>query len=174
MTQSVELLKLLDQHKIADNTIVIFFSDNGGGGGSDNSPLRGGKGSMFEGGIRVPCIVRYPQQIRAGTTSNELLTSLDIMPTLLGLAGIQPPVDLRLDGWDMLPVLAGKAASPRKTMFWQRKDDKAARVGDWKLVDTPSGGGLFDLSNDIGEQHDLSAERPRQAQRTAIRIRPVA
>jgi arylsulfatase A len=159
-----ELLDLLERHNIADNTIVIFFSDNGGGGGSDNSPLRAGKGSMYEGGIRVPCIVRYPKRVPAGSKSDEFLTSMEIMPTLLTIAGVETPADLKLDGWDMLPVLAGKASSPRTEMFWQRKDHKAARVGNWKLVDTPVGGGLFDLSNDIGEKHDLSDKLPDKLQ----------
>ncbi len=157
-----EVLDRLQKHRIADNTIVIFFSDNGGGGGGDNRPLRGGKGRMFEGGIRVPCIVRYPGRIPAGRTSGEFLTSLDIVPTLLTLCGVTPPEGLKLDGHDMLPVLAGEAPSPRRQMYWQRRDDKAARIGHWKWVESARGGGLFDLSKDIGETTDLSASRPEK------------
>jgi arylsulfatase A-like enzyme len=155
-----QLLDLLDEYKIAEDTIVIFFSDNGGGGGSDNSPLRGHKGEMYEGGIRVPCIVRYPRQIPAGGISDEFLTSLEILPTLLKLANVQPPRELTLDGSDMLPVLAKGAPSPRAKMFWQRKDLKAARVGNWKWVETPKGGGLFNLDDDIAEQNDLATKQP--------------
>ena len=155
-----ELLNLLDDFKIADNTIVIFFSDNGGGGGSDNSPLRGRKGWMFEGGIRVPCIVRYPAKIRAGSVSSEFLTSMEIVPTMLQEIGINPPQKLILDGHDMMPVLAGGAKSPRTQMFWQRRADKAARVGDWKWVESARGNGLFDLSKDIAERNDLSKSHP--------------
>ena len=155
-----QLLDLLDEHKLAENTIVIFFSDNGGGGGSDNAPLRGGKGQMFEGGIRVPCIVRFPGRIPPGTVCGEFLTSLEIFPTLVAAAGLKPPEGVLLDGFDMLPVLAGKAPSPRKEMFWQRRGDRAARVGNWKWVDSSRGTGLFDLTADAGEQHDLSAEKP--------------
>lgn len=155
-----ELLDVLDTRSIADNTIVIFFSDNGGGGGSDNSPLRGGKGKMFEGGIRVPCIVRYPGRIPAGTTSDAFLTSLEIIPTLLAELQIQPPPNVQLDGFDMMPVLASGRPSPRTAMFWQRRSDKAARVGNWKWVDSAAGTGLFDLATDVGERHDLSEKHP--------------
>lgn len=156
------MLKLLDQFGVADNTIVIFFSDNGGGTGSDNSPLRGGKAQMFEGGNRVPCIIRYPKQIASGATSDAFLTSLEIVPTILKAAGIQLPRDLVMDGFDMMPVLVDRARSPRTSMFWQRRGDKAARVGHWKWVDSHRGSGLFDLSNDIGERHDLSQEEPEK------------
>ncbi len=155
-----ELLDLLDEFKLAENTIVIFFSDNGGGGGSDNSPLRGGKAQMYEGGIRVPCIVRWPKQIPVGRTSDEFLTSLEIFPTLVRAAGGRLPDGFVYDGYDMLPVLQGKQASPRTEMFWERRDHRAARVGHWKWVDAGRGGGLFDLSRDIGEQNDVSADNP--------------
>ncbi len=155
-----ELLDLLDEFKLAENTIVIFFSDNGGGGGSDNSPLRGGKAQMYEGGIRVPCIVRWPKQIPVGRTSDEFLTSLEIFPTLVRAAGGRLPDGIVYDGYDMLPVLQGKQASPRTEMFWERRDHRAARVGHWKWVDAGRGGGLFDLSRDIGEQNDVSADNP--------------
>jgi arylsulfatase A-like enzyme len=157
-----QLLDLLDEYAIAEDTIVIFFSDNGGGGGSDNTPLRGGKSKMFEGGVRVPCIVRYPKKIQPGTTSHAFLTSMELVPTLLGQAGIEPPSNLVLDGFDMMPVLAEGRPSPRAEMYWQRRDDCAARVGNWKWVDSAAGGGLFDLSTDIGERHDLSAENPEK------------
>ncbi len=155
-----ELLDLLETSGLADNTLVIFFSDNGGGGGSDNRPLRGRKGLMFEGGIRVPCIVRWPGRVPAGRTCDEFLTSLEIFPTVLKAVGAPPPKDVVLDGFDMLPVLQGKAKSQRTEMFWQRRGDKAARVGQYKWVDSKKGKGLFDLSKDIGERHDLSKQRP--------------
>ena len=156
------LLGLLDEYGVADNTIILFFSDNGGGAGSDNTPLRGHKAMMFEGGNRVPCIVRYPGRIEAGSTCDAFLTTLEIVPTLLGEAGIEPPTDLVLDGYDMMPVLSQGASSPRSKMFWQRQDDRAARVGNWKWVDSQKGSGLFDLSHDLGEQQDLSEKNPKQ------------
>ncbi|QDU60363.1 Arylsulfatase [Planctomycetes bacterium Pan216] len=157
-----ELLHLLDKYGVAEDTIVVFFSDNGGGGGADNAPLRGKKAMMFEGGIRVPCIVRYPRRVPAGTRSDEFLTSLELVPTFLAAASIPQPDDVVFDGFDMMPVLAGAKPSPRKEMFWERRDDRAARVGNWKWVESSKGNGLFDLSNDIGEQHDLSTSHPEK------------
>jgi arylsulfatase A-like enzyme len=155
-----ELLSLLDELKLADNTIVIFHSDNGGGGGSENAPLRGGKSQMFEGGLRVPCLVRWSGHIPAGVVSDEFLTSLEVYPTVLAAIGAEPPQGVVLDGFDMLPVLQGKQHSPREEMFWKRRDDHAARVGRWKWVQSARGGGLFDLSQDLGEEHDLSQDHP--------------
>ena len=155
-----QILETLSRNGLADNTIVIFHSDNGGSGGSDNGPLRGGKGQLFEGGLRVPCIVRWPGVVKAGSVCDEFLCTMEIFPTLCSAAGVRPPDGVALDGFDMAPVLAGKQKSPRKEMCWQRQGDKAARVGDYKWVQSARGSGLFDLSSDIGEQHDLSKEKP--------------
>lgn len=155
-----EIMTLLDQHNIADNTLVIFFSDNGGSGGADNAPLRGRKSQMFEGGIRVPCIVRWPGHVPAGKVSDEFLTSLEVLPTIAAAAGIPLDASITLDGYNMLPTLRGDEVSPRKNMFWQRRDEKAARVGDWKWIQTSKGESLFNLARDIGEKHDLSKEDP--------------
>ncbi len=155
-----KILDRLEKHGHAENTIVIFFSDNGGSGAADNWPLRGHKGQMFEGGIRVPCVVRWPGRIPAGTVSDEFLTSLEIFPTVCRAAGVGLPEQVVYDGFDMMPVLQGKAKSERKEMFWQRRLDKGARVGNWKWVESSRGSGLFDLSSDIGEKNDLSRKRP--------------
>ncbi len=156
------VLDLLDHYQVADNTLVIFFSDNGGGGASDNTPLRGGKGQMFEGGLRVPCIIRWPGRVPAGKTSDAFLTSLEILPTLLKSCQVNPPQDIILDGFDLLPVLQGETPSARNTMFWQRRHDIGVRVGDWKWVNSSRGSGLFNLKTDIGEQQDLSATHPEK------------
>ncbi|MHC4087407.1 MAG: sulfatase-like hydrolase/transferase [Planctomycetota bacterium] len=156
-----QILQLLDEHNLTDNTLVIFLSDNGGSRGTaDNGQLRGGKSNMFEGGIRVPCIVRWPGVVPEGAICNEFLTALEIFPMLCRASGVRLPRGVVLDGFDMTPVLAGKQKSPRKEMFWQRRGDKAARVGNWKWVKSSRGSGLFDLSKDIGEQNDLSKEKP--------------
>ncbi|MCZ6793899.1 MAG: sulfatase-like hydrolase/transferase [Planctomycetota bacterium] len=164
------VLDRLEEYGLDDETIVIFLSDNGGGGASDNTPLRGGKSRMFEGGLRVPCLVRWPGRIPAGTVSGEFLTSLEIVPTLLGAAGVAPPEGVVLDGFDMLPVLRGEASPPRQEMFWERRADRAARVGHWKWVESRRGGGLFDLSQDVGERRDLSAEKPDVLERLKERF----
>ena len=156
-----QILQLLDEHNLTDNTLVIFLSDNGGGRGTaDNGQLRGGKSNLFEGGIRVPCIARWPGVIPEGAICNEFLTALEIFPMLCRASGVRPPRGAVLDGFDMTPVLAGKQKSPRREMFWQRRGDKAARVGNWKWVKSSRGSGLFDLTKDISEQNDLSKERP--------------
>jgi len=155
------IMDLLQKHDLQDNTIVIFFSDNGGSlNTADNTPLRGGKSQMFEGGIRVPCIIRWPGVVPAGSMCDEFLNSMDILPMLCSAAGIRTPKGVKLDGFDMTQVLAGKETSPRKEMFWQRRGDKAARVGNYKWVESSRGSGLFDLSSDISEQHDLSEQKP--------------
>ena len=155
-----ELLDLLDEYELSRDTIVIFLSDNGGGAGADNQPLRGRKGLVFEGGIRVPCLVRWPARITPGTVSDAFLTALEVFPTVLAATNTAPPAGVTLDGFDMIPVLADAAESPRDAMFWQRRDDKAARVGHWKWVSSRAGKGLFNLAEDVGEKSDLSKQRP--------------
>lgn len=157
-----EILGLLDQYNISDNTMVIFFSDNGGANGSDNTPLRGGKGQLWEGGIRVPCIIRYPMGIRANQFSHEFLTTLEVVPTLVSLAKIALPEDIIFDGFDMLPVLRGEFKSPRKNMFWKVGHDRAARVENWKWIEGRRGSGLFNLAHDVGETNDLSEKYPKK------------
>ncbi len=154
------ILERIDHYELRDETLVIFLSDNGGSGIADNGPLRGRKGQMFEGGLRVPCIVRWPGRLPAGAVCDEFLSALEIFPTVLAAAGVEPPEGVVLDGFDMLPVLAGEAPSPRKEMFWQRRGDWAARVGNWKWVHSAKGSGLFDLQSDLGETRDLTSQRP--------------
>lgn len=157
------VLKAIENAGQLDNTIVLFMSDNGGSGNGGNEPLRGSKGTMWEGGLRVPFIMRWPDKIPAGNVSDEFLTSLEIIPTLLAATSSAAPANLKLDGFDMLPVLRGEATSPRKEMFWQRRGDKAARIDHWKWSDAEKSKGLFDLRNDIGETKDLSRKNPEIA-----------
>jgi arylsulfatase A-like enzyme len=96
----------------------------------------------------------------AGAVRDEFLTALEVFPTLTAAASADAPAGVILDGFDMAPVLRGKARSPRTEMFWQRRNDKAARVGTYKWVESARGSGLFDLSTDVGERKDLSQERP--------------
>jgi len=164
------MLDLLKELNLADNTLVIFLSDNGGSGSADNAPLRGGKSQMFEGGLRVPCIVRWPGVLPAGGTCREFLTSLEVFPTLCRAAAVSPAAGVVLDGFDMTDVLAGRRSSPRTEMFWERRDDRAARVGHWKWVESTRGSGLFDLSQDLGEQYDLSQQKPDVLQNVESRF----
>jgi arylsulfatase A-like enzyme len=155
-----DVLKTLDEANQTDNTIVLFMSDNGGSGNGGNAPLRGSKSTMWEGGLRVPFIIRWPGQVPAGKVTDEFLTALEIVPTLLAAIGATPPQDVTLDGFDMLPILRGEKSSPRTEMFWQRRADKAARIGNWKWLDSAKGKGLYDLATDLGESHDVSKENP--------------
>jgi arylsulfatase A len=167
-----KILKVLDDKGLQDNTLVVFMSDNGGGGGADNSPLRGHKSQMWEGGIRVPCLVRWPDKIPAGAVSDAFLTSLEIVPTFAAAAEVPLPKEIIYDGFDMLPMLQDDAQSPRNEMFWKRRNHLAARVGQWKWVEMPDKGrGLFDLATDSGERHDLSSERPDILQRLKARFK---
>jgi arylsulfatase A-like enzyme len=155
-----EIMARLRTLGLEKDTLVLFFADNGGTKVGDNGPLRGFKGQMFEGGLRVPFLARWPGQLPAGRVSDDFLTSLEVFPTLARVAGAEPPKDVILDGFEMLPVLQGMQVSPRKEVFWQRRSDRAARVGQYKWVESASGSGLFDLSSDLGEQRDLRRDRP--------------
>lgn len=143
-----------------DHTLVIFLSDNGGSGNGGNAPLRGGKGTLWEGGLRVPFLARWPGHIPPGTVRDDFLTTLELFPTLAAVAQAPLPQGVTLDGFDMLPVLAGKTSSPRQAMFWEYRGEKAARVGNWKWIESDKARGLYDLSSDLSEKHDLLEEKP--------------
>lgn len=155
-----EILKLLDDRRIAAETLVMFLSDNGGSGNGGNAPLKGSKSTMWEGGLRVPFLARWPGRLPAGRVTDEFLTSLELAPTMLAATGAKAASEVTLDGFDMLPILRGERKSPRKEMFWQRRGDKAARFENWKWLESARGSGLYDLSRDIGEANDLSQEKP--------------
>ena len=157
------ILTLLDEKGIADDTIVVFFSDNGGSGGADNTPLRGRKAHTWEGGIRVPCLVRWKNgNIPAGTVSDAFLSSMELVPSLLAACQQPLPAGIDLDGYNWWPTLRGESGSPRTTMVWKRKERIAVRAGDWKWVVMDDGQGLFNLADDRGEQNDLSFSHPEK------------
>ena len=122
-----------------ENTLILFFSDNGGGGPCDNKPLRGHKSQMFEGGLRVPepRPLARPDPRRPGQWRTS--TALELLPTLATIAGAKPLAGVILDGFDMLPVLQGKAKSTRTEMFWEHQGEKAARVGNYKWLEQRRG-----------------------------------
>jgi arylsulfatase A-like enzyme len=155
-----EILGRLRQHGLENDTLVVFASDNGGSGPGYNAPLRGGKSTMFEGGLRVPMIARWPGQIPAGTVVSDFAGSVELFPTFLAAGGGTPPAGVKLDGFNLLPVMQGKARSQRTEFYWQRQNDKAARAGKWKWMESAKGSGLYDLQADLGEKNDLSRERP--------------
>lgn len=155
-----ELLDTLHELGLERDTLVMFMSDNGGSGNGGNAPLKGAKTTMWEGGLRVPFLARWPGHFPANAMTDEFLTSLELFPTLLAATGAKPPTGVKLDGFDMTPVLQGRAKSARHEMFWERRTDRAARIGHWKWVESAKGGGLFDLATDLGEKSDLSSQRP--------------
>ena len=160
------VVRAIDEAGLAENTLVFFFSDNGGTPLASNQPLRGHKGQLFEGGHRVPAIARWPGRIPAGTTSDATLISLDLMPTMLRLAGRAAAADHPLDGVDISPVLLQKGELAERPLFWEYAGQRAMRDGPWKLI-LPSRGQamLFNLQNDLAEQHDLAGQQPQRVAR---------
>jgi arylsulfatase A-like enzyme len=185
------VLAVLDELKLADHTLVIFSSDNGGVGGyaregiktaisiTDNAPLRGGKGMLYEGGIRVPYIFRWPGKIPPGTVCDEPINSVDLYPTALDLAQGKPPEKYPLDGVSYLSLLTsgGKATLNREVMFWHFPGYLAAsaghwrttpagaiRAGPWKLLEFFEDGRLelYNLREDIGEKRNLADQLPEK------------
>jgi arylsulfatase A len=166
------ILDKLKQLGIDEKTLVIFTSDNGGAmqHGSHNEPLKGGKGSTFEGGQRVCNVMRWPGKIPAGRSCDELLTSMDILPTFAGLAGTSSPDDRIIDGKDVSDILLDKpgATSPHEAFYYYFKDQlECVRSGKWKLRVAQVRGGenaklpqLYDLEADIGETTDVSDQHP--------------
>ena len=172
------MLAALDATGQRERTLIFFISDNGGpmtkrnANASVNSPLRGQKGDVFEGGIRVPFLVVWPARIPAGGTYAQPVISLDILPTALAAAGATRDAKLAaLDGVDLLPFLTRKnSAGPHARLFWRMDGGEAfaVREGNWKWLrtyqNTPQ---LYDLSADLGETRDLAAARPEIAARLA-------
>lgn len=170
------ILDKLDQLKLQRKTIVILLSDNGafiiptrGMECASNYPLRAGGTTLWEGGIRVPCIVRWPERIKPGTVCSEPLVSMDFVPMILLAAGLKLPSDRYLDGKDPTTALVGEALSPHKYLYWRYGANNAAiRMGRYKLLcekqSTNQGWQLFDLETDIGETANLRSEKPALAE----------
>ena len=159
----------------AQRTLVFFFSDNGGpvSTGANNGVLRGGKGQLFEGGVRVPFLVSWPDKLPAGKTYDQPVISLDAFASALAAAGVPMPADKPNDGVNIVPYLAGDVQSPpHQRLFWRlRAKEFAVREGAWKLIE-PDGkpAQLFDLASDLGEKKDLAADKPDIAQRLAASL----
>jgi arylsulfatase A-like enzyme len=159
------VLAALDANGIAENTLVVFLSDNGCAayipGLCACDPLRGGKLSHFEGGVRVPFMLRWPDRVPAGTVHHLPVSALDILPTAVAAAGGRLPADRPFDGSDLVLQLQGSGLASRE-LFWWRAPMRSVRVGDWKLWTSEQGdvGYLFDLSRDPGERNNLFDTRP--------------
>jgi arylsulfatase A-like enzyme len=193
------VVALLDELKLADNTLVIYSSDNGGVGGyvregikaagdvTDNAPLRGGKGMLYEGGIRVPYIFRWPGRIPEGTVCDTPINSVDLYPTLLEVAGAARPENYTLDGMSYFKLLTsrGKASLSRDAIFWhfpgylgagagawRTTPAGAIRAGDWKLQEFFEDGRveLYNLREDLSQTNNLAARQPEKARELQARL----
>jgi arylsulfatase A-like enzyme len=156
------VLARLRELKLEENTLIFFLSDNGGPTWqttSRNDPLRGAKKDLFEGGIREPFLIQWKGRIPAGKVDDRPIIALDILPTALAAAGA--PIDPKLDGVNLLPYLTGEqTGAPHTALFWRYGDQRAVRMGDWKLFQAGGKPRLYNLAKDIGERHDLSAQEP--------------
>jgi len=163
----------LKREGVWDSTLLFFISDNGGplAQTANNAPLRGGKHQDYEGGIRVPFLVCWPGKLKSGE-SQAVVSALDILPTSLAAAGIDPPTEKPLDGINLLPVLEGRASAPVRNLFWCSGSDEgwwAVRSGDWKVVGDKGRVSLFNLTGDVAEAQDLSKQMPQKlAELTAL------
>lgn len=185
------ILAKLESLNLADDTIVIFFADNGGMSGmnlgnpnrsiteaeldrafsTSNLPLRGAKGWLYEGGIRVPCIVKWPGRGQSGVENDEPIISTDFYPTILEMAGLPAMPEQHQDGVSLVPLVAGNGELDREAIYWHfphysnhgmQSPAGAVRAGDYKLLEyfETNAVQLFDLNDDIGEQHDLALHEP--------------
>jgi len=194
------VISVLEQVGQATNTVVIFTSDNGGVGGypesgvptregiTDNSPLRGGKGMLYEGGVRVPFLVRWPGSVAAGTTCAEPIISVDILPTFARLAGVALPQGQVIDGVDLTPLWLGgpDTCLEREALFWhfpgylgsgreywRTTPAGAIRRGPHKLLEFFEDGRLelYDLDRDPGQRHDLAGSQPERVRELHARLK---
>lgn len=182
------IMALLEELKLADNTVLIFSSDNGGVGGyvregvkqagdvTDNTPLRSGKGSLYEGGVRDPFVVRWPARVQAGSACAVPAIHVDLYPTFLDLAGVKPAENYVLDGESLAPLLRnGNASLKREAVYqhfpgylgagqnsWRTTPVGTITAGDWKLMEFFEDGRLelYNLKDDIGETKNLATTMP--------------
>jgi arylsulfatase A-like enzyme len=157
-----EILRALDRHGLARNTLVIFTNDNGGEWLSRNAPLFQRKLTLWEGGIRVPAIARWPGRIPAGRVSPQVGITMDLTATILAATGSTVPANAKLEGVNLLPALEGKAPVAERTLFWRQiapRGQRAVRRGDWKLMLDQGIELLFNVRADVGERNDLANQR---------------
>lgn len=172
-----KVLSKLDDLGLAENTVVLFTSDNGGlstseGSPTSNLPLRGGKGWLYEGGIREPYLVRWPGVVKAGSTCDVPVISTDFYPTMLDMAGLPLRPEQHKDGVSLVSLLKGGKQLERDALYWHYPHygnqggfpGGAIRMGDWKLLERYEDGRvhLYNLADDLGEKHDLAAEHPER------------
>jgi arylsulfatase A-like enzyme len=163
-----ELLATIDRAGIADDTIVIFTNDNGGEWLSSSAPFFGRKWTVFEGGIRVPAIVRWPGRIPAGSVSDQVGITMDLTASILAVTGTPVPPESQLEGIDLFPVWEGRQPEIERTLFWRAGEGPsrqvAVRRGDWKVLVDRSHTYVFNVRTDLAERNDLAKWRQDVAQ----------
>lgn len=166
-----EIVRTIDRLGIARNTIVIFTNDNGGEWLSSNRPFFNRKWTVWEGGIRVPAIVRWTGQIPAGKVTPQVGITMDLTASIVAITGTPVPTDLRLEGTNLFPLLRGNQQPTERVLFWRtaagNRLQKAVRSGDWKLVVDGTHTFVFNLKTDLGEREDQANRR----QDVALRLR---
>lgn len=160
------VIAALEEGGVRDRTLIAFISDNGGplAQGAVNTPLRGGKHTDFEGGIRVPFLISWPARLTPGEFDHPV-SALDLLPTTLAAAGITAPEGTSFDGVNLLPLLSGETPPPARDLFWSSGSEGgwwAVRSGNWKLVGEKGNLSLFDLAADVSEANDLAEVNPEK------------
>lgn len=188
MVESVDdsvgrVLGTLRELGIDDRTLVIFTSDNGGyAKATDNTPLRANKGSNYEGGLRVPVMIRWPGHTKPGSVSSEPVISTDFYPTILDATGLDPRPHQHVDGRSLAPVLEGRGPLDREALYWhyphynqhpESFPSGVIRAGRWKLIENYDTGevALYDLEDDLGETRNLAESQPDRAAGLLERLR---
>jgi len=160
------ILAELAKQGVLDNTLVVLSSDNGGERYSDNSPLFHHKSTLWEGGIRVPCIMRWPAKLPRGAVTPQVGITMDLSATFAAIAGAKAAEGRPFDGIDLIPILTGARPPETRTLAWRidrtGRQQKAVRHGDWKYMQDGNVEMLFDLAEDIGERRDLSFKEPEK------------
>jgi arylsulfatase A-like enzyme len=179
------VLDKLETLGIDDHTAVILMSDNGGlstseGSPTSNCPLRGGKGWLYEGGIREPFLIRWPGVAEPGSVCDVPVVSTDFYPTILEMAGLPAKYEQHLDGVSLVPLLAGGTRVERDAIYWHYPHyanqggfpGGAVRMGDWKLIERFEDGRvhLYNLRLDIGEREDLAAQYPQRVEEMRAKL----
>jgi arylsulfatase A-like enzyme len=174
------LLAKLDELGIADNTLILFTSDNGGHSVTSNRPLRGGKGWLYEGGVREPWIVKWPGVTKPGSICDVPVMNTDILPTVLEACGMPARPDLHKDGVSFAPLLRGETKPAHEALFWHfphygnhgSGPCSSVRVGDWKLIHWIEDDSveLFNIATDLSEKNNLAAQYPDRVKQLRTRL----
>jgi N-acetylgalactosamine-6-sulfatase len=164
------ILRALETHNLVDNTVVIFASDNGASRSGSNAPFSGFKGSTYEGGIRVPAMVRWPGVIPENTVSDQINMTFDLTTSIAAIAGVKPDTEKPFDGFDIIAHVVQNKPDSDRTLFWRKPRGttiwKAARQGHFKYINYTRGDEqeemFFDLSSDPHEENNIRTRYPKQ------------